>query len=373
MSVNVRRIGRSGGREVEKFEHGGNIYGEAPAASGGKWLDFSANINPLGLAAEVKQAIVTNIDGIVHYPDPQARALKKAISACYALPEEQLLLGNGAAELFYLLVHMLRPTRVGIPVPSFGEYQRTAEAVGAKIIFSSLRASADFVPDIGQWMRELENVDCIFIGNPNNPTGKLLTRAQLIECLSFWEMRGGWTVVDESFLDFLPDEETYSVRDLTNQYRHLLVVRSLTKFYAMPGLRLGFASANPELVRRLERGKDVWNVNSLAQKAGVAALGLKEYHEKSRVFVQAEKDWLYRRLCAIRGLAPIKPGVNFIMADIAGTGLTSSELTARMRNRGILVRDCANYTGLEGQQYIRVAVRSRAENEQMLKVLEAVI
>jgi threonine-phosphate decarboxylase len=150
-------------------------------------------------------------------------------------------------------------------------------------------------------------------------------------------------------------------------------VRSLTKFYAMPGLRLGFASAHADLVRCLEQGKDVWNVNSLAQAAGVAALGLKEYHRRSREFVQAEKDWLYERLCAVKGMEPIRPSVNFMMVNVAKTGLTSGELTARMRRQGVLVRDCANYTGLEDRQYIRVAVRSRAENEQMLKALEAIV
>ncbi len=358
---------------MEKFEHGGNIYAKAPEVNGGKWLDFSANINPLGLAPEVKQVIAEHIDGIVHYPDPKAQALKAALSERYQLSEKQILLGNGAAELFYLFLHMVRPKRVGIPVPSFGEYQRAAEAAGAEIIFSPLQADDGFAPDIEQWKRTWENVDCIFIGNPNNPTGKLLTRAQLAEYLPFWETHGVWTVVDESFLDFLPDEKNYSVRDLTRQYKHLLVVRSLTKFYAMPGLRLGFASAHPDLVKRLEQGKDVWNVNSLAQAAGVAALGLKEYHRKSREFVQGEKDWLYDRLCSVRGLKPIKPSVNFIMVSVADTGLTSSELTARMRRQGILVRDCVNYTGLEGHQYIRVAVRSHAENEQMLKALEAIV
>lgn len=356
---------------MEKFEHGGNIYEEAPA--GGKWLDFSANINPLGLAPEVKQVIAENIEEIIHYPDPKARKLKAALSEHYRIPEEQLLLGNGAAELFYLLVHMVRPKRVALPVPSFGEYQRTAEAVGAEICFVPLQAEADFAPNMEQWKKACEHVDCMFIGNPNNPTGQLLTRAQLEEILPFLENRGIWTVVDESFLDFLTDEERYSIRDLTCQFQHLLVVRSLTKFYAIPGLRLGFASAHPELVRCLERGKDVWNVNSLAQAAGVAALGLKEYHRRSREFVQAEKDWLYERLCAVKGLEPIRPSVNFMMVNVAKTGLTSGELTARMRRQGVLVRDCANYTGLEGRQYIRVAVRSRAENEQMLKVLEAIV
>ena len=148
---------------MEKFEHGGNIYEEAPA--GGKWLDFSANINPLGLAPEVKQVIAENIEGIVHYPDPKARKLKAALSGHYRIPEDQLLLGNGAAELFYLLVHMVRPKRVALPVPSFGEYQRTAEAVGAEISFVPLQAEAEFAPDMAQWKKACEHVECIFIGN----------------------------------------------------------------------------------------------------------------------------------------------------------------------------------------------------------------
>lgn len=356
---------------MERFEHGGNIYGEAP--HGGKWLDFSANINPLGLAPEAAQVIADNIAGIVHYPDPAARKLKAAICGHYGIPLEQLILGNGAAELFYLLLHIIRPRRVGLPVPSFSDYQRAAEAVGAEVIFSPLPSAEDFQVDNSRLKQDLEQVDCIFLGNPNNPTGKLIAREQLEEILPVWEKRGIWTVVDESFLDFLPHEEKYSVRDLTGQFRHLFVVRSLTKFYAMPGLRLGFASGHPELIARLEKGKDVWNVNSLAQAAGVAALNLVEYHKRSREFVQGEKEWLYARLGKVKGFKPIAPSVNFIMVNIEETGLSSSELTARMRQQGILVRDCANYVGLEGRQYIRVAVRSRGENEQLLKALEAIV
>ena len=356
---------------MEKFEHGGNIYAEGP--TDGRWLDFSANINPLGLPSEVREVIVQNIEGVVHYPDPAARELKAALADHYGLPQEQLILGNGAAELFYLLLHMVRPKRVGLPVPSFSDYQRAAEAVGAEVVFLPLRAAEAFQVDVDRLKRELGHVDCIFLGNPNNPTGKLLTREQLADYLPFLEERGIWTVVDESFLDFLPAEDDYSVRDLVRMYRHLLVVRSLTKFYAMPGLRIGFASGHEALVRRLERGKDVWNVNSLAQAAGVAALGLKEYHSRSRKFVQQEKDWLYARLSEIGGLNPLQPTVNFILTDVARTGLTSDELTVRMRSQGVLVRNCANYAGLEGQQYIRLAVRTREENEQMLKALEAII
>jgi len=358
---------------MEKFEHGGNIYGEVSPFYGGRWLDFSANINPLGLAPEVLKAIQDNITGIVHYPDPHARGLKAALSEHYGVAQDQLILGNGAAELFYLFVHMFKPKRIGIPVPSFGEYQRAAEAVGAEICFFPMQPAAGFVPDVQQWEKASETIDCIFIGNPNNPTGKLIRRCQLVESLPVWEKRGIWIVVDESFLDFLTNDQEYSVRDLTGQYKHLLVIRSLTKFYAMPGLRLGFASGHPDVLKCLEKGKDVWNVNSLAQAAGVAALGAKEYHKKSREFVQQEKDWLYGEIGDIKGFSPIKPNVNFIMVNVADTGLSSSELTGRMRSRGILVRDCVNYTGLEKQQYIRVAVRSHGENEELLKTLEAVV
>ena len=356
---------------MEKFEHGGNIYRKAP--HGGTWLDFSANINPLGLAPEVSAAIAQNIAGIVHYPDPEARQVKQAIGEHYGIAREQLSLGNGAAELFYLFLQVIRPQKVGLPVPSFSDYQRAAEAVGAELLFSPLPPESDFAVDFARLEQELGAVDCIFLGNPNNPTGQLLPREQLERFLMFTESRQIWTVVDESFLDFLPADNMYSVRDLTCQYKHLFVVRSLTKFYAMPGLRLGFASGQAALIERLEQAKDVWNVNSLAQVAGVAALGLKEYHKRSRAFVTTEKDWLYEQLLAIKGLKPLFPSVNFIMVNVEHTGLTSSELAANMRQQGVLVRDCANYTGLAGRQYIRVAVRSRAENEQMLKALEAVV
>ena len=359
----------AGAEALKKFEHGGNIYKKCPGQ--GQWLDFSANINPLGLAPEVRAVIAEQIDAIINYPDPEAKALKEALARTYQLPAEQVVLGNGAAELFYLFLQMVRPRRIGIPVPSFSEYQRSAEALGAEVVFSRLAEVEDFRVNMERLQADFAQVDCVLLGNPNNPTGQLVTRAQLLELLEFLAARDAWLVVDESFMDFVPQAEKYSVRDLTAQYPRLFVVQSLTKFYAMPGLRIGFGAGSSHLVQLLERGKDVWNVNLLAQAAGVAALGLKEYHKRSRDFVQAEKEWLYHKLQAIPGLRPLRPSVNFIMLDIRGTGFTSSEFAARLQSQGILVRDCANYTGLEGTAYVRVAVRSRQENECLLQALEA--
>ena len=160
------------------------------------------------------------------------------------------------------------------------------------------------------------------------------------------------------------------MRDLVAEYPRLFVVQSLTKFYALPGLRLGFGVAQEELAKRLNAGKDVWNVNLLAQKAGVAALADTEYQQQSRQQLIEEMQRLYKRIDGLRGIKAFQPSVNFMLLDVSGTGLSSSGFTARLRARGILVRDCANYTGIEDDCYVRIAIRRPEENDRLLAVLE---
>lgn len=356
---------------MQKFEHGGNVYQQAP--DGKSWLDFSANINPLGLPASVKQAMQASLDDVIHYPDPQAKELKQAIAEHYQLPEQNLILGNGAAELFYLFMQMLRPKHVLLPVPSFSEYERAARAAGCRISYFPLKAEETFYLDWQKLSKAVTpSVDCVILGNPNNPTGQLLPWQELsnfFTMLKLWQ-KNVWVLVDESFLDFLPDDSAYTWRYMTETFPYLFVIQSLTKFYAIPGLRLGFGVANAALIQRLEQGKDVWNVNLLAQKAGVAALSDAPYQEKSRELVQRERAWLYAALRKIEGIYAYPPSVNFILLNIEGTGKSSAELTKEMRERGILVRDCGNYPGLDGRNFIRVAVRTREENLQLIQALE---
>ena len=356
---------------MEQFVHGGNIYETKPVT--GEWLDFSANVNMLGLAPAVRAAVAAGIDQVVHYPDPEARELKQAISQHYNLPVEQIVLGNGAAELFYLFFQTIRPRRVLLPVPSFSEYERAALAARCKVNYFELAEDQDFRLDWDDFMGALPVSDCIILGNPNNPTGSLITRNELVHLLN--ELKGGaqWLVVDESFLDFLLYDSRYTVRDLVAEYPQLFVIQSLTKFYALPGLRLGFGVAAPGLVQRLEAGKDVWNVNCLAQRAGVAALSDADYQQASRKQLVESAQQLFDELGRINGLRPLRPSVNFILIDVRETGHTSTELTALLREQGVLIRDCANYLGLDGQSYVRTAVRTPLENQQLLKALEAVL
>lgn len=355
-------------RILQKYDHGGNIYEDCP--TGEPWLDFSANINPLGLSPRVREAILSHVDAIVNYPDPKARGLREAISSFYGVPQEKIVLGNGAAELFYCFFYTVRPKRVLLPVPSFSEYERAARAAGAEIRYLPLLKKHGFVFDMEAAAAQLADAEAIVLCSPNNPTGRLLGRRELCAVLEQAEEYGVWVIVDESFLDFREDCGEYTVRHLTEEYPHLFVVQSMTKFFALPGLRLGFGIAEPKLCRRLEDGKDVWNVNFLAQAAGIVALSDTRYQEATRSFIHTEKKFLASELAKLPRVEVFAPSVNFIFFHLhQGKGFLQ-KLLMFLRARGILLRDCSNYSGLQGA-YLRTAVRSREENEQLMQEMHA--
>ncbi len=358
----------------EKFTHGGNVHEilrrQSPAV---KLLDFSANINPLGLAAEVKAAIQDNIGQVVHYPDPEATDLKQALADHYKLLPDTIILGNGAVELLYVLFHTLRPKTVLIPVPSFGEYERAALACQADIIYHELAATQDFSLTLSpDFIDKIKQADCLILGNPNNPTGNLLPVKVIEACLAAAQKHNCLVVVDESFIDFRADQEAYSCRKLLADYDNLFLLQSLTKFYAIPGLRLGFAATNKILAKKLELGKDPWNVNLLAQKAGVAALNATAYQEKTRASVKAEGERLWLLLQDLPKVKAYKPTVNFILFDISGTGYNAALFREKLLQRQIMIRDCSNYPGLS-TGYVRVAVKAPNDNDALLAALQAVL
>ena len=355
---------------MERFRHGGNIYEEL--SPHGKWLDFSANINPLGMPDSVRKAILEQMDGLVHYPEPDASKLKQAIARHYEVPLEQMIAGNGASELFYLFFHMERPRRVLIPVPSFSEYERSAQSAGAETVFFPLRAEQGFSIDWECLRQATENVDCVILGNPNNPTGTLLPKDGLEELAELCEKKNCWLVVDESFLDFREDMERYTLRHLVQRYPKLFVIQSLTKFYAIPGLRLGFGIANEELRERMEQGKDVWNVNLLAQYAGIAALSDEDYAVQSREWLREEQKFLAEAMREFSEVEVFEPTVNFMLLKCRDAALAKKMLKG-MKVRGILLRDCSNYPGLETGGYLRMAIRNHEENMVFVQAWKEVI
>ena len=227
---------------MEKFQHGGQVYNSRGEKE--NFLDFSANINPLGLSEKIRQTLRENFEGIVNYPDPNAAELKNSVSRRYKVLQENLILLNGAAEFFYLYCNVFRPKKILIPVPSFSEYERAAKSSGTEVEFFFTHAEENFQLDIKKLLKK--NADCLIIGRPNNPTGNLISVEEILKLAEKFSV-----VVDESFIDFLPVE---SARNFLSE--KIFTVQSLTKIFAIPGLRLGFAVAAKNFAEKLEKPHD---------------------------------------------------------------------------------------------------------------------
>lgn len=358
-----------------KAEHGGNIYAASRNSQqrGEVWLDYSANINPLGLASSVKAAMLQAIDSVIHYPDVDAYDLKQAICRNYGISSELITVGNGAVELLYVLSHIIQPHNVLVMAPTFSEYERAACAAGAQISYYVLRAHDDFKVKSKALIAQIETIqpELVFLCNPNNPTGTLMTPTEIAEVIAAAAKIKSVVVVDESFLDFLHWND-WTCQPLLSKFPNLIIAHSLTKFYAIPGLRLGFVLASESMTKKLHLSKDPWNVNSIAQAAGVAALGDEVYAEQSRAYIAQEKKLFYLSLAKISGCKPYEPAANYILVDIRQSHWTASALRQKMMERRILIRDCSNYEGLD-DYYIRLAVKSHEQNKQVIQVLQNII
>ena len=355
-------------------KHGGNLY-EAMRSRGGSladFLDFSANINPMGLSPWVRSALQQSMEAVVCYPDPDATALKQAIAECYQVHPENIETGNGAVELIYLLCRAASPERVLIPAPTFSEYASAAGAAGLPVETIGLRKEDGFAPDLEVFIRQLRFRDLLFVCNPNNPTGAVLTCSQLEPLVAAASSVGAHVVVDESFIDFRESGARESCRMLVGKYDSLSVLHSLTKFLAIPGLRLGFLLAPEKLAQKIKSLRDPWNVNVMAQAAGIAGLADQEYRKQTLAMIVREKEYLFHEFQKLPGFHPLPPAVNFMLADIGSSGWDAGRLQAGLWPHRIMVRNCENFIGLSAA-YIRVAVKSTAENRLLINRLKKMI
>ena len=345
--------------------HGGNIY-EIQRIYKKKIIDFSANINPLGIPAEVKKIIYKDFQKILHYPDPCSEDLTQAIAHYWNIEKENILVGNGSIELIYLIMHTFSPRTVSIPVPSFSEYERAAKwgNTETKIRFVPLKEEEGFRLHLSR----LPKTDILFVCNPNNPTGNLIAgRDNLIA-----QAPNKSVVIDEAFMDFLSDEKKHTFIREAIKNRKIIVLRSFTKFFALPGLRLGYVAAHRQIIDKLKRHQFPWSVNALAQIAGEAILADKEYIRTTRRFIEKERDFLFGQLSKTKQLQPYSSAANFLLVKIHAQNITSSFLLKELIKKGILIRDCANFKGL-GNKFIRVAVRLHKDNLKLLRALKEVM
>ena len=332
--------------------HGGDIYTNKVK------LDFSVNVNPLGIPKGVEDAMHQAVVLCQQYPDIRALELKEAVSKQLAVPKEYLLFGNGASEVFMGIMHTIKPRKVLIPIPSFYGYQYVTEAVESEIKYLFLEKENSFFP--GEKLLEAltEGIDILFLANPNNPTGKRLERDYLREVLSICREKGIYVVLDECFISFCEGDVSF-VSEI-EEYPNLLLVQAFTKLYAIPGVRLGFlVSSNKGLIQKIARQLPEWNLSVFAQEAGIACVKEKAFVEQTVEYVQKERAFFTEQLQKM-GLEVFAGEGNFILI------YTQVPLYELLLERGILIRDCQNFKGLS-KGYYRIAVKSREDNKILLR------
>ena len=348
-----------------KLVHGGDYVGYREKY-GRDAVDFSANVSPLGMPTAVAQAIGEAAYHADRYPDPLCRELCAAIARAESVPVEWVLCGNGAADLIFRLALSVRPRRALILAPTFAEYAAALETAGCEICRYELSEQNDFAltPEFANAIDE--NVDMVFLCQPNNPTGQVANRALMRQILNKCQAMGAWLAVDECFLDFLLDGDAYTMMRELGGAENLFILKAFTKLYGMAGVRLGYGfCADETLLARMRNAGQPWAVSSLAQAAGMAALEQTEYVEQVRLLIEEERPYLQAGLQAL-GLRVISGKANYLLFRATRT------LGEEMERRGVVLRGCGNYPGLDDTWY-RTAVRTRRENDILLQTLREVL
>ncbi|MDO4328886.1 MAG: histidinol-phosphate transaminase [Lachnospiraceae bacterium] len=349
-----------------EYQHGGDIYSQEIL-----W-DFSANINPLGPPEGVKEAVRRSADSCGHYPDSQCRRLVGELARHHQLPKQEILCGNGAADLIFQMVFAERPGHAWLMAPTFSEYGQALHAVGTQIHPILLRKEAGFRLDadgvIDAVQDEMRNPSFLFLCNPNNPTGVALRRGEMRKLAAFAQQKGIRMIVDECFLDFLEEPKEYSMIPDLQEFPHLVILKAFTKLYGMAGLRLGYClTADKDLLERMEQVRQPWSVSSVAQEAGQAALGENEYLEKTGKIIREGRAQLKDGLKDL-GFWVCDSQANYIFFQDTRAGAQDGRLGKACRERKLLLRSCGNYQGLD-QSFYRVCVKTKEENEHLLQML----
>jgi L-threonine-O-3-phosphate decarboxylase len=350
---------------VSRPHHGGNLTWAAQIAGCpvSHLVDFSASINPLGPPQSALAVIKESLGLLSSYPDPNYSQLRAQLGKWHNLPSEWILPGNGAAELLtWASWDLSQQELIYLVTPSFGDYQRALTTFRAKIQPCPLDLNREL------WQQSLQinppnpKAVGLLLNNPHNPTGKLWTRGEILPYLKQFAL----VVVDEAFMDFLPPHQQQSLIPLLEDYPNLVVLRSLTKFYSLPGLRIGYVLAHPERLQRWQTRRDPWPVNILADQVAQAVIQDYQFQQQTWHWLSSHRYQLYQELKNINGLSPLFGSANFLLVK---TQLPSSQLQIKLLQKyHLLIRDCLSFPEL-GDRFFRMAIRTERENKILLEAL----
>ena len=341
-----------------RYEHGGDIYTNAEIC-----LDFSINVNPLGMPESAKQALFAATDAMERYPDPQCRALRRALAEKHGVAPDMILCGNGAADMIFRVCACLKPKKALTLAPTFSEYERPVKLFGGEMAEYHLKEADGFALTDAILEALAPDVELFVLCNPNNPTGRLAPFDLLRRIVAACAKNGTYLMVDECFLAFTDGPSMIS---LLKEFPNLLILNAFTKLYALAGLRLGYLlCADAALLSRVAVFGAQWSVSVAAQAAGIGALEEPAWEERTRSLIKVERAYMRESLAAL-GLTIFPADANFLL-------ITSPvPLYEPLKKRGFLVRNCANFTGLD-ERFIRIGLKMREQNEALLRAIEEVL
>ena len=355
-----------------KRDHGGNVseISRRYGIDEDKIIDFSANINPLDYPPGLKETIIKEFDSILNYPDIDSFDLVSGLSEYHGISQDYILVGNGSTEFIYSIPLTFKPSKALIVTPAFSEYEKGLKMVGTKVSYFQTDEKEDFSPDIARLCKRLrDGFDIVYFCNPANPTGVLMSKENLCSIIACAQEAGTLFVIDEAFIDFA---EEGSVKKEVLRFSNLIVLRSMTKFFAIPGLRIGYVIASTLCIAKIRETRPPWTVNSLGQRAAADALSDRDYIMDTRQYVTDEREFLMAALSEIPGLKTYKSVANFLLVFMDNRiSLNSKELRDSLAKNGVLIRDCSTFQGM-GDRYFRVAVKKHEQNIILIEKLRQV-
>ena len=343
--------------------HGGDIYRHPDV------IDFSVNTNPLGTPESVKCAVQESVAKIEHYPDVRCEALREAISRFEQVNMEEIFCGNGAAELFFAAVQAVWPQKALVIAPSFSEYEEALRSVGAEVEYYYLCEEDNFQIREDYVDKLSEEIDMIFLCNPNNPTSSALNTEEISKILAHCKKHNIFVMIDETYVEFAPDIQKISAVSLTTKFDNFMVLRGTSKFFCAPGLRLGYGiCGNLSFLERMNSIKNPWTINTLAALAGEAMFMDKDYIKMTKDYIDSERSRCMNILSKRPNLKVFKAYANFILVKLLD-GTTSFEMFERCIKEGLMIRDCASFHGLDGE-FIRFCIQKKEDNDRLLALLK---
>lgn len=355
------------GSDLEKIEKVYGIKKEEIAS-------FAANVNPLGISPKLRATLAERIDSIMSYPDREYTSLRKHIADYVQADMDKIIVGNGSTELISLLIQIKKPKKALIVGPTYSEYEREISLGGGSTLYYRLEEENNFILNIASLEKAItEEIDLLVICNPNNPTSTAISRNDMRKILDICKQKGIFVMVDETYVEFAEDLNKISSIPLTDYYNNIIILRGISKFFAAPGLRLGYAiCGNVDLLKEINQRKNPWTINSLAAVAGEIMFTDEQYIKDTKELIASERSRICNILNSWKNIKYYPPTANFILVKIEKEGITSKDVFDTAIKKGLIIRDCSTFPFLDNK-FIRFCFMTPQLNDALLEVLQELL